>query len=232
MEFTDLLYPCAEVSKKLDNWNFLLSCNMKRSVADRRPSPGMWRSMLSSCHYYVHQACTTFSNTSNYHRLRFRTSDLLRVEVAHWFRNLRFILSMYTSDRWAIRQSIFLLHCADHGRKSSKVRDEVCYLVAIQTSSTTFSNSLWSADGRRSQGSWQSTLYLFHFRRQAQYSSTICDLQMEEDLKVSDKSNYLVPFQTSCKKFSNQWTSTLGILVCTFDWLQRGCRVPDLKILC
>ncbi len=37
---------------------FLLSCNMKRSVADRRRSPGMWRSMLSSCHYYVHQACT------------------------------------------------------------------------------------------------------------------------------------------------------------------------------
>jgi hypothetical protein len=171
----------------------------------------------------------TFSNTSNYHRLRFRTSDLLRVEVAHWLRNRRSILSMYTSDRWAIRQSIFLLHCADHGRRSSKVRDEVCYLVAIQTSSTTFSNSLGPADGRRSQGSWQSTLscfisdvkrnilqqfvicrwkkisrfvtkyaILFHFRRQAQYSPTVCDLQMEEDLQVRDKVNYLVPFQTSC----------------------------------
>jgi hypothetical protein len=110
-------YPCAEVSKKLDNWFFWLSCNMKRSVADRRRSPDMWRSMLSSCHYYVHQACTTFSNTSNYHRLRFRTSDLLRVEVAHWLRNRRSILSMYTSDRWAIRQSVFLLHCARYVTK-------------------------------------------------------------------------------------------------------------------
>jgi hypothetical protein len=126
MEFTDLLYPCAEVSKKLDNWNFLLSCNMKRSVADRRRSPGMSRSMLRSCHYYVHQACTTFSNTSNYHGLRFRTSDLLRIDSE--------IVDLFYPCTQAIGEQFDNQYS--------------CY-------------SLWPADGRRSQGSWQSTLSCF-----------------------------------------------------------------------
>ncbi len=62
---------------------------------------------------------------------------------------------------------------------------------------------------------------LFHFRHQAQYSPTVGDLQMEEDLQVRDKANYLHSFLKSCIKFSNQWIGTFGIQICTFDLLQR-----------